>query len=149
MKRNCLNCPGQGPASRARTPKGALTCMVLQKEATPRQGTGHQLAVTRASACLILKHGKEKGTFQEQDPSGADRTCARSAGCPPNALGSWGVPFSQPLHQRREGWSPTAWASASIAASLQLGSSRAASPVAYSTYGGRKKAQANGMQQRV
>lgn len=69
MKRSCLNHPGQGPASRAPTLKGALTCAVLQKEATPWQGTGRQLEVTRAYVCLLLKHGEEKVIFRSRTPA--------------------------------------------------------------------------------
>lgn len=69
MKRNRLNRLGQAPASGALPPKGALTCAVLQKEATPWQGTGRQLAVTRDDPCLCLKCGEGKMIFRSRTPA--------------------------------------------------------------------------------
>lgn len=103
MKGNCLSCPGRGPASRALTPKGAPTCAVLQKEATPRQGAGRQrLAATRAYVCLFSKHGEE--IFRSRTPAvqtvpvQPPRTW--SAGRPRVVLSSRGFP--PPLCCRRE-----------------------------------------------
>jgi len=127
MKRNRLSRPGQGPASRAVTPKPA----------TPQQGTGHQLAATRAYACRVLKHGEEKAAFRSRTP--AVQTVpiqpltgwvpthrAQLLGCP---LSTAAVLMEEELYHH----SPPARASTSIATSPHPESATAASPVTHPT----------------
>lgn len=117
--------------------------MVLQKEAMPWQGTGHQLEVTGAYTCLLLKHGEDKVIFPEQDPSGAD--CPH----PAPACDQMGVRASRsaPSHSHRitRGRAVPPEPN-NLGRCLHRclpahpGSFRAAPPVAHSTHGGRRKA---------
>lgn len=67
----------------------------------PRQGAGHQLEVTGAYACLLLKHGEEKVIFPEQDPSGADRAHPAPARDQMGVRASCSAPGASPSHGHR------------------------------------------------
>lgn len=134
MKMNCLNHPGQGPASKA------LTLTVSSYLCAASEGgntsAGHRMpAASHQSLRLpLFKVQGRESDFQEQKSSGADSTHSPII-VPTTTV----LPEGEPYHQ-----SPANQASSSITASTHPGSTRAVSPITHSTHGGSRKAQTKG-----
>lgn len=111
VKKNCLNCPGWGPASRALTLKGSSYLYGASEGSNASAGRRTPAGSHRSLRLPALKARGRESDFSRAGPQRC-RPCpsspwAWSDGCPCIVLSSWGVPFPQP-HRQKESCSTRA-----------------------------------------